>query len=117
MAQLIPVFQDKSSKFRQDVILGTVSVTLSFQWNSRAGAWFVSLNDGTHELLSKKLVGNWPLLRRNRASFPTITGDIIALKMDQDAATEVTYDNLNNGWDLYYITAEELVEWEIINGV
>lgn len=114
---IIPTFQNKSSKFRQDIILNTISVTLTFQWNARAGYWFVSITDGTYELLSKKLVANWPLLRRSRASFPTLTGDIIVLKTDQEAEGELTYDNLNNGWTLYYLDKFELVQWEISNGV
>jgi len=117
MAVIIPTFQNKSSKFRQDIILGGISVTLIFQWNTRSGHWFVSISDGIHELKSKKLVGNWALLRRSRASFPTLTGDIIALRTDAEAATEITYDNLNNGWTLYYLTEQEVAEWESINGV
>jgi len=117
MAVIIPTFQNKSSKFRQDIILGDISVTLTFQWNARAGYWFVSLNDETYELKSKKLVGNWALLRRNRASFPTFSGDIIALRTDLEAESEITYDNLNNGWTLYYFTALELENWESFYGI
>lgn len=117
MAEIIPTFQKNSSKFRQDLILGTVSVTLVFNWNTRVGAWFIDLSTDTCELKSKKLVANWPLIRRNRASFPCLTGDIVALKTDLEAGGEITYDNLNNGWTLFYLDRFELAEWEIENGV
>ena len=95
--QKIPTYQDKSSKFVQDIILDDVSVTLTMKWNSRAGYWFVSITDGTYELLNKKLVANWPIFRQSRASFPVLTGSIIALKEDSNGEDEITYDNLNNG--------------------
>lgn len=117
MAVIIPTFQNKSSKFRQDIVLGTTSVTLVFNWNSRAGYWFVSISDGIYELKSRKLVGNWALLRRARAYFPTLTGDILALKTDLEAEPELTFDNLNNGWTLYYLTAAEIENWETFYGL
>lgn len=117
MAVIIPVFQNKSSKFRQDLILENIALTFTMQWNSRAGYWFVSLTDGTTELLSKKLVANWPLLKRNKAIFPLLSGDIIAIKTDLEAENEITYDNLNNGWTLLYIDRFELEEWETFYGI
>lgn len=117
MAIKIPTFQNKSSKFTQDIILGGVSITLSMRWDSRAGYWFVSLSDGTYSITSKKLVAAWPLLKRNRASFPTLSGDLIALKTDEDVEGELTYSNLNNGYTLYYITQLELFTWESANGI
>ena len=117
MAEIIPTFQNKSSKLRQDLILDTISVTLIMEWNIRVNAWFVYISDGTYELKSKKLTGNWPLLKRNRASFPTLSGDIIAIKTDTEAAGELTYLNLNDGWTLFYLNRFELLEWELANGV
>lgn len=114
---IIPTFQKKSSKFRQDIILGNASLTLVCNWSIRSNAWFIDLFNDTCELKSKKLVANWPLIRRNRASFPCLTGDIIAIKTDFDAGGEITYDNLNDGWALYYLDQFELVEWETANGV
>lgn len=117
MRLIIPTFQKNSSKFRQDIILGTALITLIFNWNTRAGAWFIDLKTDTCGLKSKKLVANWPLIRRNRSSFKCLTGDLIALKTDLKAGDEITYDNLNNGWTLYYLDRFELAQWEIDNGV
>lgn len=117
MAQRILTFQSLSSKFRQDVILDNVSVTIVLEWNSRAGYWFVTISDGVYTLSKKKLVANWPLLRQSIASFPSLKGSIIALQDDANAANEITYDNLNDGWGFYYITEEELNSWEINNGL
>lgn len=117
MAQVIPTYQDKGSKFSQDVIIGGISVTLTLKWNARAGYWFVSISDGEYEIIGKKLVGNWPLLKQSRALFPNLSGDIIAFQTDTSAEGEITYDNLNNGWTLYYVTDEELESWEDANGI
>jgi hypothetical protein len=117
MPQRVPSFQSNSSKFRQDIIIGGVSVTLLLEWNSRSGYWFLSIDDGTYQLENKKVVANWPILRRSRADFPSLSGDFILTQTDLEAASEVNYENLNNGWALFFYDQFELAEWESDNGV
>lgn len=117
MAQIVQTFQNKSSKFKQDVILDNVAVTLTFEWSVRSGYWFVTITDGTYTLGRKKLIANWPILRQSAALFPTIQGSLIARRTDLEADSEVTYDNLNSGWTLYYYDRFELADWEADNGL
>lgn len=116
MAEKIPVFQNKSSKFRQDLVVGGISLTMVLRWDTRAGYWFMSINDDNHELLNKKLVANWPIIRRSRASFPTLLGDFFLLKTDLEVGAEVDYDNLGNGWDLFFLDRFETLAWEQFYG-
>lgn len=117
MATIVPTFQNKSSKFRQEIILDGLAVTLILEWNSRAGYWFLTITDGIFTLWRKKLVANWPIFRQSRAAFPNLRGSIIALKTDLEAGPEVTYENLNAGWTLYYLTEEEVDQWEVDYGL
>lgn len=117
MAIKIPTFQNRSSKFTQVIVLDDVSITLSLSWNTRANYWFLTITDGINVLSSKKIVPNWPILKRNRASFPTLSGDFILLKTDEDVGSEITYDNLNDGYTFYYLTQLEVIEWESANGI
>lgn len=115
--QIIPTFQTTSSRFTQDILLGDISVTITLDWNTRAQAWYMSLNDGFDILTSIKLVPNWLLIRQYASSLPNFVGDIYVGRTDTEAGDEITYENLNNGWTLFYVTPEEAEAWENINGV
>ena len=39
------------------------------------------------------------------------------LKTDEDAGDVITYDNLNNGYSLVYMTPDEVDQWKDDNGL
>ncbi|MGD8707101.1 MAG: hypothetical protein PVI88_00270 [Nitrosopumilaceae archaeon] len=88
-------------------------------WNSRSGAWYMDIEDNeTGDSVSGvKLIPDWPVLRQYRAYIPDFDGDIMVIAIDTDVDERITYENLNDGYELNYITAEELEQWEDYNGV
>lgn len=108
----IPTFQDISSKFEQEIILGERIINLNIYWNSRAEAWYMDIIDDEDSLIGIKIVPGWLLLRQFKSFLPNFIGDLIVLKLDQEAENYLTYDNLNNGWDLFYATVSEAEFWE-----
>ena len=69
-------------------------------------------------VLSIRLVWpRWPLLKEHKASSP-IEGDIIALPVSSSKQQELTeYDALGNSWGLFYLSPEDVAEWEAANGL
>jgi len=114
----IPVFQDKSSKFKQEIILGGRLLEIILRWNIRCNCWYMDVADvETGDAISGlKLVEDWLLIRQYRATVPNFSGDFI-VKNIEGVQTELTYDNLGNGFYLYYVTDDEGDAWEEANGV
>jgi len=113
----IPTFQNKSSNFKQEIQLGDRLVELTIVWNSRSESWYITVVDGEFTLTGIKLVPDWLLLRQYHSFLPELEGDILVSKENLDVEDRITYENLNNGWTLNYITAEEAEQWEDDNGL
>jgi hypothetical protein len=115
----IPTFQNLSSKFRQDLILGGRTVILELTWNSRAEAWYLYFEDfdSGDILYSTRIVPNFLLLRQYRASIPLFDGDLLVYKTDEEVANEISYENFGNGWDLMYLDEPEAEAWEDTYGL
>jgi len=114
----IPTYQTKSGKFKQEILLGGRTLNITIKWNVRCGCWFMDLedvDDGSF-LNSIKLVNNWLLLKQYKASIPNLEGDFI-IKPVNTSDEDITYDNLGDGFDLFYATAEEADSWENFYGI
>ena len=116
MAQLIPVYLTTSSDFSQELELGNQLINMRIKWNVRNGAPHMDFTDDLGvTLYGIKIVPYWPLLRQIKG--PTnFKGDLMVLKEDENASTEITYANLGNGQNFYYLTEDEVETWEINNG-
>lgn len=115
----IQTYQNDVSNFEQEIILGNRLMILTISWNSRSEAWYMSLEDNDSGEIVKgiKIVPNWALIRQYRANLPNFEGDIIAMSTDADVGERITYDNLNDGYELNYVTTEEAEAWEDYYGV
>lgn len=114
----IPLFQSVSSNFTQTIELEDQLVTIKIVYNIRIGSFFLTFTAGDVTLYGIKIVQNWPLLRQSKAFLSSVfAGDFLAKRDVEIIDEDITYDNFGNGWNLYYITSEELTEWEDSNGI
>lgn len=118
MAVVIPTFQTVSSKFVQEIVLDGQLFTVRIHWNSRAQYWLLSIADNAgHSLEGRRLVPNWPVTQQSHFLIPTLPGEILCLQTTENVEGIITYDNLNNGWNLFYLTRQEFREWEASYGI
>lgn len=115
----IETFQTLSSNFIQEIILGTRTLLLTFIWNSRSEAWYLTIEDeDSNNILSGiKLVPNWLLIRQYRAQLPNFRGDLIIKKTDEEVEDRISYENLGNGWSFFYASLIEAEQWEDYYGL
>lgn len=112
----IPTFQHLSADTVQEIELGGQLVQLRIIYNIRAGYFFLTFMDQSgNTLYGIKIVPDWPLLEYHKG-FTDFTGDLIVQKTDQDASNNITYDNFGNGWDLFYLSQNEITAWKEENG-
>lgn len=113
----IPLYQSTSSNFTQKIELNSQLVTLNIRYNVRNEFFHFTITDPDGNILRGiKIVPNYPLLRQSRASL-NFTGDFIVQQDSEDVEDNITYDNFGAGWNFYYITDDELTEWEDDNGI
>ena len=84
-------------------------ITLRLLWNGRASAWFMTVSSDSGELGQFRLVERFPILREHKALSP-IKGDIIILPLSE-------YSALGDSWGMFWISPEELAEWEAANAL
>lgn len=116
----IQTFQTLSGNFEQEVLLGDRLIQLTVSWNGRSEAWYMSVEDvDSNDIINSiKIVPNWLLIKQYRAYLPNFEGDIMATPTDIDIVGQrVTYDNLNNGYELAYLLEEEVEAWEEFYGL
>jgi hypothetical protein len=115
----IPTYQDSTSNFEQEIILGGRLMIITLVWNSRSEAWYMTIEDSDSSDIVRgiKLVPNWMLLKQYQAYLPNFKGDIILIASDSDVEERVSYDNLNNGYQLTYVDETEKEAWEDYYGV
>jgi hypothetical protein len=116
--RLIETFQEQSADFTQVIELDDIFVSLRIIFNIRTETWFINEYlelDTSKSLYGVKIVKSFPLLAsmKTRIDLP---GDFVIVKEDESIEDEITYDNLNAGWNLYYLTQDELYAWGLING-
>lgn len=111
----IPVFQNNSADFTQDIILEGIVIGIRIVFNIRNEHFHITLSVENEIIYGLKMVTNFPLLFQHKAQMSKISGDFIILNADETSA-ELTYNNLGSSWKLYYITDSELDTWKIENG-
>lgn len=118
MAQRIPIFLEASATFNQLIELDGALYTIRIQWNVRNNTAYLSIseeNEFAGKVTSIKIVPNWPLLRQIKGGL-TMTGDLIVIKEDAALGNEIEYTTLGNGYNMYYVTSDELLVWEEFYG-
>ncbi len=115
----IPVFQDISSKWKANIVLENLLVDIEIHWNSRSEAFYMDLfdNENDFRLIGVKILPDWLLVRQFRAYMPNLEGDFLVIKTDDTVGDRITYDNLGNGYDLYFVDRDEAEQWEDDNEV
>lgn len=114
----IPFDPSKSADQSFQVLVPEKAVlSLRLVWSVRAKAWDVTVSTDAGEIGMLQLVPRWPLLKDRKASSP-IKGDIIALPVSSSKQQDLTeYDALGNSWGLFYLSPEDVAEWEAANGL
>lgn len=113
----IPIFSDQSSIFTMNIELNSISVDLTLTYNIRNERWYISLVTENNSLYYRKLVENFPLVYPHKAIFPELSGDFFVIKNVNKSDNMITYENLGNGWDLFYYDESEMQDWADDNGI
>lgn len=114
----IPIFQNVSSNFTQEIILGGRIMNITLSWNVRCSCWFMELEDvqSGDSISGIKLVENWLMLRQFKASIPNFSGDFIIKKVNAPSE-EITFDNLGIEFKLFFADDTEGDSWEAFYGL
>lgn len=113
----LQMFNTMSADFTQTVTLGTVPVQMRLVWNVRSSLWAMWITDAEERTLATvALVPNMLLLRQSKAQFP-LPGDLLLVRERPDAGAYPTFANLGVDFNLYYLTEEEALTWEDLNGL
>ena len=114
----IPIYpiQRTTADFSFEIELNVQLVSFRIQWNSRTEFFHMNFTDPDgFEITSLKMIQNWPLLDLHQASL-NFLGDLLILKEDESLGDVIGYEDLGNGYNLYYLTEEEFSSWEAANG-
>ena len=86
--------------YSQVTELDGIEYLLTFAWNGREGAWYLSIANNQGNLIRAgiKLVPNWPLLRKVRHEMRP-PGELMVL---DEAGVGITLDNLGTDVVLFY---------------
>jgi len=113
----LPTFQSTAADFLFSATLEEKVHQLRFIYNIRNSSFAFYFIDGDGNTVnSVKVVPNFPLLKY-RKSFTSLRGDFMVLNDSVPEETEITYENFGDGFGLYYLTASEVEEWEVSNGL
>ena len=112
----IPVFQNSSADFTEEIELGGVVVTIRIVYNIRNEFFHFRLTVGNDNICGLKCVVDFPLLFAHKAQVQGIDGDFIILN-DDGTVSELTYDNFGSSYKLYYMTDSEFEDWKTENGI
>jgi len=112
----IPTFQNTAADFVQEINLGGQLVELRIIFDIRNQSFHLEFTDqNSNQILGIKMVPNWLLLDSHKG-FTDFIGDLLILKTNEDAGDEITFDNLDNGWALNFLTPDEVSVWKTDNG-
>lgn len=107
----IPLFNKVSARWIETIELEGQSYRLSFHYNTRENAWYLSILDKDSVLLLAgiKLVPGYNLLRSFKATPGIPPGQLwIYDVLQDDASGSVDFAQLGSRYSLVYITATEL---------
>lgn len=109
MALTIPIEVD-APHFQVQMELEGVSYTLTFRWNERDTAWYLTLGDGEGvELVTSKVVIDLPLFGRRRSVAGRPPGTFVAVDTT-GAGRDAGYEDLGDRVQLLYFDASEVDE-------
>lgn len=108
---IIATFRDYSSKFTEKIELNGEMFYLSFNWNTRAQQWYMTIADADENILlaSVKLIIEYPLnnIYKDLNGFPKGIFYIWDLEENESTA-EMTYDEFGSRYQLVFFTDEEI---------
>ena len=112
----VPTFQTQSSDFSQRLTFDGVEFSLRIAWNTKSQYWMINEYreiDSDRAVTGVKITPYWPLLYQYRVNLP---GQLIVLQTDNTLLSEITYDSLGNGHDLFYLEESEFEDWREFYG-
>ena len=117
--RLIETFQEQSADFVQTVELDGIFVSIRIVFNVRTESWYINEYreiDTDKKIFGVKIINDFPLFlsMKNIIDLP---GDFLVIKEDESLNLSIDYDNFNNGYNLYYLTFDEVRAWRTKNGV
>lgn len=104
----IQTYQQRSFDWELTTILNEQEVVLRVTWNNRGQYFFLSLTDPFGQTVSSIRVVPKQLLLRQRRGSIEFFGDIVCLKVDENEGDLITYDNFGSGYQLIYLTPDEV---------
>ena len=112
----IPVFQNTSANFNQEIELADQLVQLKIIYNIRNEFFVLHFTDQNGDILPGiKIVPDYLLLWNHMGAIE-FEGDLMVNQADDEAGDDITYTNFGNGWNLYYLTAAEVLAWRTAHG-
>jgi hypothetical protein len=114
---LLPTFQTVSSDYNYLITLEERSYKIRMTFNVRNQDWFITLEDFTtgQRIDGVRVVTNWPLFRTHRGQIQ-LRGDILCVPLST-APSAIGYDGLGVTHNLVYMTATEVAQWRVDNGL
>ncbi len=100
----IPLFSNKTARWKSSIDLGDSRYTLYFSWNTRMRYWEMSMYDSSKVLIvgGIRLVTLIDLLQLYKPLYPKLPkGELILLAKTKNVI-EITRDNLANDFALTY---------------
>lgn len=109
----IPFDPSKSADQTFQVLIPERMVmTLRMVWNTRSSMWGVTITTDRGTIGALNLVEKFPILYSHKALSP-IDGDIVALPLSNSKGKDLTeYDAIGDSWGLFWVSPEEIEEWE-----
>lgn len=107
---IIPIFQNISARFSFDIELDLNIYHLKFAWNSREGAWYMTIQDQDENniLTGIKIVPNYLLLDQYRYIPELPPGDFVLFDLNQiPENNQPDFDTLGKRYQLLYVTEAE----------
>lgn len=112
MAQRIPLYFSSSADFTQRLELEGAELIIRLYWNVRNKTAYMDFTDRNKSTIhGMKIVPNFPLLRQIKGTVD-FRGDFVVLPATLQAPAEITYENFGTDHILYYLTNEEMENWE-----
>jgi len=108
----VPIFQNRSSDFTEQVTLDGFEISLRFAWNIKSKYWMLNTYEEIElgiKINGIKVVHNYPILYQFSTS---LSGQFIILKEDVALESEITYDSFGNGYNLFYLSEDEFDLWK-----
>lgn len=108
---IIPIFNNTSSRFKQNINLDGTIYNLYIYWNDRTEQWFLDIRDNEEEpiLTGRLLSPNFPTLRQYVSYEGLPEGEFVLIDIKDDLTDpDVTFDTINVRYQLVFFTNQEI---------